>query len=90
MKDLNTLIPTDSPLYLLFAFDISDAGDIVGQALETTTGELHAFLATPDDADADDESYERPMKILSENTREFFITLQGAVITIERPAKTAR
>jgi probable HAF family extracellular repeat protein len=72
MKDLNTLIPPDSPLYLLFAFDINDAGDIVGQALETSTGELHAFLATPDDADAADDSSERPMNVLPENTRKLF------------------
>jgi probable HAF family extracellular repeat protein len=77
MKDLNTLISADSPLYLLFAFDINDAGDIVGQALETSIGELHAFLATPDDADADDKTNERPMKILPENTRALFHHLLG-------------
>jgi len=47
MTDLNTLIPADSPLYLLFACSINDAGEIVGPALNTNTGEIHAYLATP-------------------------------------------
>jgi len=46
MTDLNTLIPADSPLYLVFAFAINDAGEIVGLGV-TGTGQLHAFLATP-------------------------------------------
>ncbi|MGA3237597.1 MAG: hypothetical protein ABSG03_14975 [Bryobacteraceae bacterium] len=47
MVDLNTLIPANSPLYLAFAFVINDAGEIAGQAMETSTGEMHAFVATP-------------------------------------------
>lgn len=47
MTDLNTLIPADSPLYLLNATSNNDWGQIVGSALETSTGEVHAFLATP-------------------------------------------
>jgi len=47
MTDLNTLIPPNSPLYLLFANWINDSGEIVGLALETGTGNTHAFLATP-------------------------------------------
>jgi probable HAF family extracellular repeat protein len=46
--DLNTLLPKDTPLYLLFAYSINDSGQIVGQAM-TKSGELHAFLATPID-----------------------------------------
>jgi probable HAF family extracellular repeat protein len=46
--DLNTLIPADGPLYLLFAFGINDSGVIVGQAM-TKSGELHAFRASPSD-----------------------------------------
>jgi probable HAF family extracellular repeat protein len=46
--DLNTLIPADAPLYLLFAFAINDSGEIVGQAM-TKSGELHAFRANPSD-----------------------------------------
>jgi hypothetical protein len=46
MTDLNTLIPADSPLYLVVAFEINDAGEIAGLGM-TGTGQLHAFLATP-------------------------------------------
>ncbi len=47
MMDLNALIPANSPLYPIFAEAINDAGEIVGQALQTSTGEIHAFVATP-------------------------------------------
>jgi len=47
MTDLNSLIPADSKLYLMFAYGITDAGDIVGQALDKSTGQAHAFLALP-------------------------------------------
>ena len=46
MSDLNDLIPADSPLYLLIAFWINDAGEIAGFGA-TSTGDIHAFLATP-------------------------------------------
>lgn len=48
IKDLNTLIPANSPLYLLGAYSINDAGEIVGQGCvlpECTV--LHVFRATP-------------------------------------------
>ena len=84
MRDLNSLIPMNSPLHLTFAFDINESGEIVGQALETSTGDVHAFLATPCDrnhADAQyckdisgtavaaDESTELLIPVLSENAR---------------------
>jgi probable HAF family extracellular repeat protein len=48
MTDLNTLIPPDSPLYLIEATGtINDLGQIGGIALQISTGEVHAFLATP-------------------------------------------
>ena len=47
MVDLNTLIPPNSPLYLLHGFGINSQGQIVGFALQTSTGEIHGFLATP-------------------------------------------
>jgi probable HAF family extracellular repeat protein len=47
MTDLNALIPPTSPLYLMIAYAINDAGVIVGQAVEKSTGDIHAFLATP-------------------------------------------
>lgn len=46
MTDLNTLIPADAPLYLLTAFGINDAGEIVGFGV-TDAGDIHGFLATP-------------------------------------------
>ena len=48
MTDLNTLIPPNSPLYLLEATGtINDSGQIAGIALQISTGDTHAFLATP-------------------------------------------
>ena len=84
MFDLNTLIPADSPLYLLFAHGINIHGEIVGFGA-TSTGELHAFLAVPCDRDQGfanwcwddgkgtsaelDKSTERPRVVLPENAR---------------------
>ena len=49
IRDLNALIPSDSPLYLLGAYSINDAGQIVGQACALPEcSELHTFLATPE------------------------------------------
>ncbi|MFI5058370.1 MAG: hypothetical protein ACHQLQ_09295 [Candidatus Acidiferrales bacterium] len=47
VTDLNTLIPAGSPLFLLDAFSINPRGEIVGDALQTSTGEVHAYLAIP-------------------------------------------
>jgi probable HAF family extracellular repeat protein len=84
MIDLNTVIPTDSPLYLLFAHGINSRGEIIGFGADST-GDIHAFLATPCDynhADNDlrkgnlegavaegDAITERPRPVLSENVR---------------------
>jgi probable HAF family extracellular repeat protein len=46
MTDLNTLIPANSPLYLLMAQVINSRGEIVGLGL-TNAGEVHGFLAKP-------------------------------------------
>ena len=48
MTDLNTLIPTGSSLSLLYANDINDHGEIVGQAYDSGTGADPAFLAVPE------------------------------------------
>ncbi len=48
ITDLNSLLPANSPLHLLFAESINDSGEIVGQGCvlpECTV--LHAFRATP-------------------------------------------
>jgi probable HAF family extracellular repeat protein len=48
IRDLNTLVPADSPLHLLFAESINDAGDITGQGcVMPACTEFHAFRATP-------------------------------------------
>jgi len=49
IKDLNTLIPADSPLYLLTVDSINNSGEIVGQAcVLPDCSQLHAFRATPE------------------------------------------
>jgi len=56
MTDLNTLIPPGSPLYLLAATGtINSQGQIAGTALVISTGETHAFLATPSNGEAPNE-----------------------------------
>ncbi|MGN6789874.1 MAG: hypothetical protein ACTHJP_10115 [Rhodanobacteraceae bacterium] len=45
--DLDDLIGGSTPLYLLTAMNIDDAGEIVGFAVDTRSGEVHAFRATP-------------------------------------------
>ena len=47
MTDLNTLIPSGSDLFLPEARDVNSRGQIVGPAMQISTGEIHAFLATP-------------------------------------------
>jgi probable HAF family extracellular repeat protein len=74
MTDLNTLIPENSPIYLNYAYSINDEGQIVGTGT-TSTGETHAFLATPGYGWAESESApmaastERPKVNMSENVR---------------------
>jgi probable HAF family extracellular repeat protein len=47
MTDLNTLVAPDGSLALLSAEDINSQGEIVGQALDQSTGYELAFSATP-------------------------------------------
>jgi probable HAF family extracellular repeat protein len=53
MTDLNTLVPADSPLYLLWAACVNSRGEIAGFGA-TNSGEVHAFLATPGSGATDD------------------------------------
>jgi probable HAF family extracellular repeat protein len=46
MSDLNTLIPTDTKLYLLFGCSINASGEIIGMAVDAS-GNLHGYQATP-------------------------------------------
>lgn len=57
MMDLNSLIPANSPLYLVFAEGINDLGEIVGTAVDPSTGDTHAFLATPSKSTAASGSF---------------------------------
>ena len=47
MIDLNSLIPSGSPLYLTEAEGINDRGEIAGTAFDPSTGDAPAFLAIP-------------------------------------------
>jgi probable HAF family extracellular repeat protein len=47
MIDLNSLLPPDSPLYLVYALDINNSGEIVGEAYDWSTGKYPAFVAVP-------------------------------------------
>lgn len=77
MTDLNTLIRADSPLFLMNATSNNDLGQIVGSALEVSTGETHVFLATPidgylagySDAISADAPYRRPNVVVPDRIR---------------------
>lgn len=45
--DLNALVPADTSMYLLVAFGINGAGQIVGFGVDLNSGEVHGFMATP-------------------------------------------
>ena len=47
MYDLNTLIPANSSLSLLLACSINRQGQIIGLAIDKSSGAAHAYLATP-------------------------------------------
>jgi probable HAF family extracellular repeat protein len=78
MTDLNTLIPPGSPVSLIYGGDINSAGEITGSAMEISTGEVHAFLATPSNGEAGSkraapaapgETSQNPKVMLPENVR---------------------
>jgi probable HAF family extracellular repeat protein len=74
MTDLNTLIPSGSPLFLWWATGINSRGQIEGQAVVVSTGEWHAFLATPVESERDvpfasGATRERPKVTVPENVR---------------------
>ncbi len=85
MADLNTLVPVDSPVYMLIGSAINDLGQIVGFGVDNF-GDVHGYLATPCSVDHADtawcnadiraatgagaETTERPRKVPSEHARE--------------------
>jgi probable HAF family extracellular repeat protein len=46
--DLNEHIPADSPLDLFTACSINARGEIIGIAIDKSSGDVHAYLAVPD------------------------------------------
>jgi probable HAF family extracellular repeat protein len=78
ITDLNTLIPADSPLFLLDGGSINSRGEIVGVAVEKSTGDFRAFLAIPTNGEGTSESAtaaapgetrQRPKFVLPEKIR---------------------
>ncbi len=51
MLDLNSLVPTNSPLNLTAGYGINDAGEIAGYGTVKGTGDVHGFLLIPCDHD---------------------------------------
>lgn len=79
MTDLNTLIPADFDSFLIGATGyINSRGQIAGLAFQTSTGEAHAFLLTPNAEGAtssaptvpDGQSRRGPKVVLPANIRE--------------------
>jgi probable HAF family extracellular repeat protein len=58
MTDLNTLVPAASPLFLLTACSINSHGEIIGIAVEKSSGDVHGYLATPGNRKDGSESAE--------------------------------
>jgi probable HAF family extracellular repeat protein len=85
MTDLNVLVPANSSLFLIAATGINFRGQIAGWAIQKSTGQFRAFLASPCREDEDDwegcrngakgrrlEQFgarERPALILPDNLR---------------------
>ena len=87
MTDLNTLIPADSPWFLVEADWINARGEIVGLAFNIVTGEGHAFLATPRHCGSgarcealapQSNNRARPTVVLPKNIRKLLQQRQGS------------
>lgn len=93
ITDLNSLIAPDSPLYLVFAISINPRGEIVGFALHTQSGELHAYLATPEECEVTCVESSRTQRIpkakLTDRARELLRQHTGLLhrIRTEMPAR---
>jgi probable HAF family extracellular repeat protein len=82
MTDLNTIMPPNSPFYLLAGMAINDEGQIALMALQTSSGDVHALLATPSYGDAVSESAttaatEHPNVTLPEDVRKLLERHRG-------------
>ena len=72
MTDLNTLVCGSSALFMDVGFDINDHGEISGQAIDSRTGALVAFLAISVDDGGECEANPSAGQevVLPENVRE--------------------
>ena len=99
MTDLSTLVPANSTLDFPDPVDINSRGQIVGLGFVQSTGELHAFLLTPSNGEAADESAasalsgnisERPKVFLPENVRRLIRQRPGSryhIPGLQQPSK---
>lgn len=73
ITDLNSLIPPDSLWFLMEALGINDRGEIAGFMVNTSTGDIHGFLAIPVEDTENTASAvplrQRPKILLSEGIR---------------------
>ena len=84
--DLNTVVPAGSSLHMFDPAGINFGGEIVGLAIDSSTGACcHAFLAIPDDSEvtedatptAESEATQRPKPVLPENVRKMLQQRRG-------------
>ena len=68
--DLNTVIPQDSPLHIIFATWVNDVGEIVGAAIDKKTGDVRAFRASPVAATPPAKAAVRPVVVLPPRVRQ--------------------
>jgi probable HAF family extracellular repeat protein len=99
LTDLNTLIPADSPWFLMEALGINDRGQIAGFMSNTLTGEVHGFLLTPVQGTessppaAQRSTSRRPLVVLPENVRQMLRLHYGfnrACIEIDNHSRSRR
>ena len=96
MTDLNTLVPANSPLFLLFAHGINSRDEIVGFGVNSA-GDIHAFLAIPRDLNpastvpfdgvpesGRESTMQGPTPVLSENARSLLDQYLGASLSLRR------
>jgi probable HAF family extracellular repeat protein len=62
MTDLNAVVHGARNLHLFVGTSINNDGDIVGMAIDTGTGEVHGFLATPRGNDFSDDEADRELR----------------------------
>jgi probable HAF family extracellular repeat protein len=98
MTDLNTLLPADSPLFSLDVGSINSRGEIVGVAVEKSTGNFRAFLAIPSNGEAASasapaaargETVQRPKFVLPEKVRKLLRHRLGFGRFLGTPQKVA-